>query len=516
MDLSPDMYQDAWNTQGNGAPGDITNASSDDTAPDAAVTPESTAAPAKERSIYDRVALGLEGFGAGFAGQKPLAFHIAQQEAVQQQHRDVLKQRQAYQAAQIKQQQDDLVEKKRQNDMSMVEKILGTGNIDALEEYGKANPGSPATLLSKALTAKHVSELPKLLEEGYIDQAFVDKVFDPDVKKRPTAMEIAATTDMAMEERKANFVEERKRVQLQRAMKKPADQRTAFENNLVEENQAALDLKQADIDLKKAQAEKAKHDAETSRVTQMTTEISNELFDKDWGALSSEQKTKVEAEKERRLQARTSAMITGTQLAAAPKIQADMYTKAGLDNLELEQAPSGLTPQQYATGPYRQLDEKEKDALVQYKVAVKTVDTMNKVADHLITATTPTEALRQKLTLEKQAFTGENGIAKAYKEDKASFSSRMARLVEVGVLTNTDVTRWESTFGSFGDTKQTLKAKQALFGEIQDETARLLKSRLGGIPSHKLDRSRLDKLLDKASGYTSTEDDLKTLGIPQR
>jgi hypothetical protein len=223
---------------------------------------------------------------------------------------------------------------------------------------------------------------------------------------------------------------------------------------------------------------------------------------------SPEQRMVIQKHAERYAQGRTNVQM-GT--VPALKEQADFYTVKGLESLELEQAPKGLTEGQYRNGPYRQLDDKEKDAVVQYKVAQKTVDTMNRVANQLITAKTPAQALKQKIALEAGAYTGRNGLAAAYQKDRDAFSSRMARLVEVGVLTNTDVTRWSDTFGSFGDTVQTLKAKQALFGEIQEETQRLLKLKLGGKPISSAARSRLDDLLDKSNQYRSVEDDANIL-----
>lgn len=270
-----------------------------------------------------------------------------------------------------------------------------------------------------------------------------------------------------------------------------------------------------DLELEKLRSEITKNKAlanksDDPKVTQMADEISMELFDKPFLQLGLAQREQVSKEKEKRIQGRTSSMIT-QGLPAPLKEQADIYTQEGLNRLELEKAPSGLTEAQYRTGPYRQLDEKEKDALIQYKVAVKTVDTMNKVANKLITATTPAQAAAQWTKLHAGAVSGKNGLAAAYLKDLDSFSSRMARLVEVGVLTNTDVTRWSNTFASFGDTVHTVKAKQALFGEIQDETARLLRTRLGGKQIGTTERSSLDKLLDKTDQFSTADKDFDIL-----
>lgn len=202
------------------------------------------------------------------------------------------------------------------------------------------------------------------------------------------------------------------------------------------------------------------------------------------------------------------------QLGAPPPLaqQSNYYPIDSLKRLSLDQTGiKGKSEGELRSGPYRQLDDKEKDAVVQYNVAEKTVETMNRVASSLITAKTPKQAFKQKIALETGAFSGSNPLAKAYKADLDSFSSRMARLVEVGVLTNTDVTRWSQTFGSFGDTVGSLQAKQALFAEIQNETRRLLAERISGVPSEKLNRSKLDVLLSRTDQFTSVDRDWETL-----
>jgi len=323
--------------------------------------------------------------------------------------------------------------------------------------------------------------------------------------------ELSAWIDQARTDAKLNAQEQAKAAIFQRAQNKKPEERTPYEAQIVEERTAKSELQRADIELKKAQTAKAQREAETGPPDHS---VLNRVHQQLTGGKSYEMGTPETQSQALKQYAEMNAQgRTNVQMGTVPalKEQADFYTMKGLENLELEQAPKGLTEGQYRNGPYRQLDDKEKDAVVQYKVAQKTVDTMNRVADQLITAKTPAQALKQKIALEAGAYTGRNGLASAYQKDRDAFSSRMARLVEVGVLTNTDVTRWSDTFGSFGDTVQTLKAKQALFGEIQDETQRMLKLKLGGKPITSAARSKLDALLDKANQYRSVEDDANIL-----
>lgn len=178
------------------------------------------------------------------------------------------------------------------------------------------------------------------------------------------------------------------------------------------------------------------------------------------------------------------------------KTRTNLYTTKGLQNLNLERAPEGISEGEARRGGYVQLSDGEEKALTEYRVAKKTADSMFSVADRLITAKNPAEAAGQFARLQAGARTGSNGLAGAYLKDLEAFSSRIARLVEVGVMTNVDVTRWSNTFGSFGDTKQVLEAKKALFYEIQGEAERLLKMKLTGKPIEE-QKTKLDTLLEQ-------------------
>ena len=456
-----------------------------------------------------RLFQGLEAAGASGRGQTPL---YLQQQAQQQEL--------AMKRQQLAQQLEQQKESQRQHDMQNVISILTKdGMTDAQREIAlwpiaQRNPlvkniidGIGKKRLGKVKQyaeefPDEMADLAERAQNGAIGSEDIDETLSMlDTRRKQRAKARAEASEY---KRLSELAE--KSLQTGEPMD-PGDQEMFIQLQQAQaKRQLELDKLRAEIEAKRMQTEKT----DDPKVTQMAEEISAELFDKPWKELNQQQRAAVGKEKERRIQGRTSTMIQ-QGLPVGLEKQANYYTRRGLDNLELEQAPSGLTKQQYDTGPYRELDAKETAALTEYKIARKTVDTMNKVADKLITANSPGAALKQKIALEAGAFSGRNGLAAAYKRDMDAFASRMARLVEVGVLTNVDVTRWSDTFGQFGDTRQTLKAKQALFAEIQDETERLLKLRLGGKPITTTERSKLDLLLDKTDKFRSVDKDFDTL-----
>lgn len=463
----------------------------------------------------------LEGFSAGFHGRTPLFVKMQELDQQQQLRRDALAQQQQARRDTIKQQMAQLEEQRQQHYRDMTMKMVESGNYEGLKMLGEQYKYAPAVNLAQGLAQSDLSRLPGLMEKGYLTQDDVDAAFSSDPAKRlgPNAIRarVKLADQMDMEDEKANAKQAFVRNALNiRDQGKPL---TAAQERAIQENETNLQLTdakrreaEATATLKEVQAENEwlnygqKQTPDHSVLNRVHMAQNNGRTFEEGDTASQQRALKEYAQIYP--QGRTEV-----QMGTVPplKDQADYYTVKGLESLELVQAPKGMTEGQYRSGPYRQLDDKEKDAVVQYRVAQKTVETMNKVADQLITAKTPFQAAKQKLALEAGAYTGKNGLAAAYQKDRDAFSSRMARLVEVGVLTNTDVTRWSDTFGSFGDTVQTLKAKQALFGEIQNETSRLLKLKLGGKPIDTNDRSKLDQLLDKTDTYRSVDTDFDIL-----
>jgi len=410
----------------------------------------------------------------------------------------------AYQQAQIQQ-------RKQEHDQDLLQAaIKDPRQLEALAEMPDYSLSKQAKMISKSFKDADYMSFPayqKVIED--MDPGFTQRFLAGQVDYYDFQAHLDEARNFTKEEAKAKA----KSSIIQRALDTPADQRSAYQKQLVEEHEATVGVKNADIELKQAQAELARHKATMPEGTDHS--VLGRIHQKVSGGLPWEQgtqQTQAQALKEYSHMYAQARM--DVQLGTPPPLtqQSNYYPIDSLKRLSLDQTGiKGKSEGELRSGPYRQLDDKEKDAVVQYNVAEKTVETMNRVASSLITAKSPKQAFKQKIALEAGAFSGNNPLAKAYKADLDSVSSRMARLVEVGVLTNTDVTRWSQTFGSFGDTVGALHAKQALFAEIQNETRRLLAERISGVPSEKLNRSKLDKLLEQADRHTSVDRDWETL-----
>ncbi|MFN3075378.1 MAG: hypothetical protein ABT940_00580 [Alphaproteobacteria bacterium] len=481
--------------------------------------PGSPQTPGWAHALYG-IGGALEAFSAGFHGREPLILKYAEQQQLQQAK---LQQQAALRKEAIAQQQAQLAEQKRQHKQKMFMDVMTKPGLTdsqrqemlkpladgdeqitaAVEGIGKKRIGKVNTYAK--LYPQEIQQLVQDWQKGEVTADDIDQRFT--ILEDRTKRRAAAKAEATEYARLSALAEESMRTG------QPMDPGDQQEFIRLQNEQAKRQEELTALRLKNQMTEKKIEDPgkdekpDRTEINRVSLSETGKNFE-DLAPGSAEQRMVIQRHAERYAQGRTNVQM-GT--VPALKEQADYYTVKGLENLELEQAPKGLTEGQYRNGPYRQLDDKEKDAVVQYKVAQKTVDTMNRVANQLITAKTPAQALKQKIALEAGAYTGRNGLAAAYQKDRDAFSSRMARLVEVGVLTNTDVTRWSDTFGSFGDTVQTLKAKQALFGEIQEETQRLLKLKLGGKPITTAARSRLDELLDKSNQYRSVEDDAAML-----
>ncbi len=411
----------------------------------------------------------------------------------------------------------DREEMARQHDLQLFEKVLTNPKAPIMLEQLGQDPNfrlqKQAAYLHKAMKQEDYDFIGEMWED--MDPKDQERFKNGEMKYP----EIHANVEFFRKEKLAEAGEKAKARALKKAMSLPKDQRSEFQQKLVDDAEAETEQKKLKNELTQSQINlnnrKTEH-GDGPKTSQMTEEYALTMFDKPFVDLTQDQKDQVLKAKDKVLKGRTSAMIQGTELAAPLEKQNDYYDKASLQNLDLKPAPSGLTPQEYAKGPYRALDRKDVEGVIQFKTAVKTVDTMAKVADHLITAKTWQQAGKQWAELTAGAASGKNGLAAAYQADKNAFASKMARLVEVGVLTNVDVTRWADTFASFGDTVESMKVKRALFEEIQNETGNLYKQYLSGVSPDRLNRSKLDEILDKASTKLSkvgntTETDLNIL-----
>lgn len=205
--------------------------------------------------VLQGISGAVEAFGAGVQGRTPLFLHQQELEMKQKLLQNAAQERRQMLAFKIQEQQ----ETKRQHNWGVAEKLISTGNMDALEEFGKQFPD--VLPIVQGVAKQDLADLPTFMERGYIPQEFADRVMNPKPgQKPPTAGEIRGYVDMAKSMFKEDVKAEAKQHQLERALN--AEKKTPAQQMLVDEHQAALDLKEADIGLKKAQAAKAQHEAE--------------------------------------------------------------------------------------------------------------------------------------------------------------------------------------------------------------------------------------------------------------
>ncbi len=240
------------------------------------------------------------------------------------------------------------------------------------------------------------------------------------------------------------------------------------------------------LELEKLRLSNTKLQKETelagSHVTQMAQELSQELFDKPWDQLNQSQRVAVEAMKERRLQARTSAVIQQGLPAPAEKRSNLIDRDAFMKHDRLQQPPPGTTIGGTATGNYVEMTDKQRDDWGNIVNSGATLQTLFDEVEPLVTARTPGQAAKQFAELHLGAVSKKNPKAATYLADSEAFSSRMARVFgsEVGVLTNPDVIRWQRALPTFGDTQQVLQEKKQIFMKIYQQTKQMYKKKIAG------------------------------------
>jgi hypothetical protein len=407
---------------------------------------------------------------------------------------------------QLKQQQfmldqQQLQEQQRQHNLQLIERIMTSDQqagvkAKMLEQTGIPQGVALSKVLKEADYQSFNAYLSYIPEE--VKQRFIAGKLDP--------LELSEWVARAREMYKADVkhrVEQQAFDSASAAVK--AGTATSSQAKMVQDAELQAKKVISEITKNEAQAVKASRDPKDTPDRSLINRVTQERTGgRSWDDVVASGDTALMKEILDEATARYSQGRMQVQMGtpASVKERSDMFTVKGLKSLDLERAPAGISEGDLRRGEYVEVSEKDQRAVSEFKVAKKTVDTMYRVADTLITAKTTTEAAKQFASLWAGAVSKRNPLAAAYLADLSSFSSRMARLVEVGVLTNTDVTRWENTFPSFGDTRDTMKAKHALFVEIQDETERAMISRLTGKPIEQ-HRSKLDELLEKAGKFDS-------------
>lgn len=372
-----------------------------------------------------------------------------------------------------------LEETKRQHDFQMIEKLMATGNMDGLIEYGKQNPNSPAGLIGQSLSKQHLADVAAGVREGLVPDEFLKRI----ETKTATPTEIKAWGDTVVEIRRANAKEQAKAFHLKKAMDTPAEQRSPYQQQLVDERQAALDLKKTEDVLKNALALKALSEAERGPVDNSNLEKIHEMVSggKSWRQGDAKTQQKALDEYARLMpEGRTSVML-GTPIPVEKRSNL-IDRNEFLKHDKLVNPPQGATEGATRSGAYVEMTDKQREDWGNLVNSGATLQTLFDEIEPLITAETPTKAAKQFARLHLEAVTKKNPKAATYLADSEAFSSRMARVFgsEVGVLTNPDVERWRRALPTFGDTKQVVAEKKKLFMGIYKQTKDMYKKKIAG------------------------------------
>lgn len=417
----------------------------------------------------------LEAGSAGFFGRTPLYMQQQQLDLQKQQLEGQLAMQRATRAQQMQQ----LEETKRQHDFQMIEKLMTTGNMDGLIEYGKQNPNSPAGLIGQSLSKQHLADVAAGVREGLVPDDVLKRIEN----KTATPTEIKAWGDTVVEIRRANAKEQAKAFHLKKAMDTPAEQRSPYQQQLVDERQAALDLKKTEDFLKNAQALKALSEAKRGPVDNSNLEKIHEMVSggKSWREGDAKTQQRALEEYARLMpEGRTNVML-GTPIPVEKRSNL-IDRNEFLKHDKLVNPPQGATEGATRSGAYVEMTDKQREDWGNLVNSGATLQTLFDEIEPLITAESPAKAAKQFARLHLEAATKKNPKATTYLADSEAFSSRMARVFgsEVGVLTNPDVERWRRALPTFGDTKQVVAEKKKLFMGIYKQTKDMYKKKIAG------------------------------------
>ena len=216
-----------------------------------------TPSPTTQRNVGDviqNIAMRLEAAGAVGQGRQPLWVQMREQQMKQQELNETMGLRRQQAALQVQQFQ----EQQRQHNWGVAEKLISTGNMDALQEFSKSFP--EVLPIVQGVSKQHLSTLPTLVQEGYLPEEFVQRVMNPG--NTPVSPgELSTHVKMAMDNWQADLKETAKTKQLAVALNTPKEQRKPYQQLMVDEHQKKLDVQQADIELKNSQAKKAQQEA---------------------------------------------------------------------------------------------------------------------------------------------------------------------------------------------------------------------------------------------------------------
>jgi hypothetical protein len=170
--------------------------------------------------------------------------------------------------------------------------------------------------------------------------------------------------------------------------------------------------------------------------------------------------------------AATTAATQATSLVPPDKqsnyIHAQTFADSGKLIYPTSTQDDPFTQAKAATGGWKEITDKQKEAIKTIEIARSTQHTLLDLAHQLITAKGPGAAFAQGMKTQFGAFIRSNPIAGAFLGDREAFAGWMARMVEVGVLTQQDIGRWASVLPDARETVGSAVAKEAVLNMLFD------------------------------------------------
>lgn len=376
------------------------------------------------------------------------------------------------------QQQAELEEKKRQHDIGFFEKAMGDPRkLEALSQMPGYSMAGQAKMMVKTMKDADYKSFPKYQKTIERIQPGSTEKF---LKGEMDYYEFNGLIDIARTSEKENAHAQAKNLALEDAMRTPKDQRTPFQESLVNDKDLAQRKVESEIYKNFAQGEKSEQGPpDRTEINRVSLAETGKPFD----ALppgGPEQKRVIQAHAERYALGKTNVLM-GTPAPTKDRVNFVDRTEF-LKHDKIVNPPPGTSEGAIRTGSYVEMTDRQRDDWGNLVNSGATLQTLFDEIEPLIVADTPMKAAKQFARLHLEAVTKKNPAAATYLADSEAFSSRMARVFgsEVGVLTNPDVTRWQRALPTFGDTKQVMAEKKRIFTGIYKQTKEMYKKKIAG------------------------------------
>lgn len=458
------------------------------------------------QGTIDNLAMRLQNAHAIGTGRAPLWMQQQEHQANMSQMQELMQMRRAQASHQLRQEQ----EAKRSHDLQLLEKVMSNPRGHAMLEQLGSDPNfslnQQAKMLHKGMKESDMGSFSAYKE--FIPEEVQQKFMSGQLP----AHELGAWLDEARTAAKESAKINAKNAVLTRAMNKANDQRTPYEQQLVEEHQAKLEVEklkptkmQSEIDENKAQAEKYRKEIEQgkpdrSEINRVSLAITGKSFD-ELPPGSPEMKRVIEEHATRYAQARQ--LVQQATPASVKERSNVIDRKAFLQAGSLNRPPAGTSIAQLNKGDYIELSDKQQEEAQKIEQAKENLTSMMDLVMPHIKAKTVMEAGKQWAELQAGGRSGLNSDIATYMSGIEAFSSVFSRVFggEVGVLTDRDINRWKETLPTLGDMKATAEKKRDLFFKLYDVAVQKYRKKVAGE-----DTKGIDKQIE---GLLSQSDKLK-------